>query len=302
MHIQWIKAQLLCCRLQAMQIKWGWARFCMILLRHELYTLPLEVIGNEHEVRMDRGLLNLPHATQCLVMEASSQPPEDKQSPRIKDGTIWSVSLPTVTSVVVLQSTGLLLDCRRTSSPGTDIRTMVLPMLTWSLMPTMFVFFQRICFSCSYTRYPEMMTRFSVCRYSQGYHVQNSWRRLPEPWRTSGDPGISLGECQLPHWTQVATNAHPASGIPIYSLYKQHQPLTMSSLWRSHHITRLDTWLNAFFPDQQKPWIVSSWRHGTFLVTGGQRIRPHRCCIQAWSLTACHQYAFVVIGSSQPPF
>ena len=49
----------------------------------QIVTLPLEVMGNEWEVRTGRSSLNLPHATRHLVMEASSQlPPEDEQALR----------------------------------------------------------------------------------------------------------------------------------------------------------------------------------------------------------------------------
>ena len=103
-----IIAQSLRCRSDEIwaQVSLAWS---MALLVRELQTLPLEVIGNEREVRMGRSSRNLPHGTRHLMMEMSSQPPpEGKQSPRQQnDGTSSSSTLPTVTYVIGLPSNDL---------------------------------------------------------------------------------------------------------------------------------------------------------------------------------------------------
>ena len=71
---------------------------------------------NEREMRTDKSSLNLPHATQHLVMtEASSQlPAQDKHSPMWqKDGTTSSFSRPTLTSAISLASIGLACSVQR---------------------------------------------------------------------------------------------------------------------------------------------------------------------------------------------
>ena len=60
---------------------------------------------------------------------------------------------------------GSLQDFWSTSSPGLDIRTLVLPMLTWSPFPSMLAF-QRISLSCSSSSDSLMMSRLSACRFS----------------------------------------------------------------------------------------------------------------------------------------
>ena len=181
---------------------------------------------NEREMRTDRSSLNLPHATQHLVMtEASSQlPAQDKHSPMWqKDGTTSSFSRPTLTSAISLASIGLacsvqsfhlklasgfrrpdmplhslwiqleqpphkmvfvptrlrhtlqgsLPDFWSTSSPGPNIRTLVLPVLTRNSFPSISVF-QGISFS-NPSGVSVIMIRSSAYRFSQGHPVRNAW-------------------------------------------------------------------------------------------------------------------------------
>ena len=68
-------------RLTEQQSKWchivtrrmSLTNLLFLQLTHELSTLPQELTGNEREVGTGRGSLNLPHTTQHLVMEVSSQ-------------------------------------------------------------------------------------------------------------------------------------------------------------------------------------------------------------------------------------
>ena len=61
------------------------------------------------------------------------------------------------------------------SSCSPDIRALVLPMLTWSPLPSM-LDFQRISFSWSSPSDSEMRTRSFAYRFFKGNNVQNSWK------------------------------------------------------------------------------------------------------------------------------
>ena len=75
---------------------------------------------------------------------------------------------------------------------------------------------------------------------------------------------------------------------------------SIASLRRGHQTTRPSSPPNSFL-DQQRPYTVSCWWHGTFNVTGVKCIWRQWCCHQAWSQTACHRCTLVVIRDSQPP-
>ena len=69
-----------------------------------------------------------------------------------------------------------LTDFWSTSSPGPQIRTLCLPMLTCNPFPSMLVF-QRISFCCNSSSNSVMTTRSSAYRFSQGHPVWHIWER-----------------------------------------------------------------------------------------------------------------------------
>ena len=52
------------------QVSFAWS---MTLLTYELWTLLLEVMGNERDVRLGKGSLNLPNGTRHHAIESNSQ-------------------------------------------------------------------------------------------------------------------------------------------------------------------------------------------------------------------------------------
>ena len=133
-----------------------------------------------------------------------------------------------------------------------DIRTLVLPKLTRSPLPST-LHFQSIRLYWHSPSESEMMMRSAAYRYFQGCPVRNSWEKASrtvmykfrrECWWT---PAFTLTNL----FTQITINTHSASDIFVYAPYEVHQP----------------------FPDWQRPCAVSCGRHGAFLVADAQWIR-----------------------------
>ena len=95
-----------------------------------------------------------------------------------------------------------------TYNQGPNIRTLVLPMLTWSPFPSILVF-QMSSVCCNSSSNSVMITRSSACRFSQG----RPWRLrrgILEPWRAIRAQGRALVNAHFhPElFTQVAPTTH----------------------------------------------------------------------------------------------
>ena len=105
--------------------------------------------------------------------------------------------------------------------------------------------------------------------------------------------------CHTHIFTLVATNTH-SSRIFMHALYVAYQPLINAEVGRAYEVTRLGTLPNTFFRST-KACTLSCWRHGIFLLGGMQWIWRLWRCGKAWNMIACHRWALVVVGRSEPP-
>ena len=129
-----------------------------------------------------------------------------------------------------------------------DIRTLVLPMVTRSPFPSMLVFLM-ISFSCSSSSVSVMVSRSSACRFSQGHPIRNS---LEWAFRTVMN---HRGLRQEPWWTLTFTlnfllGLHPARTLLLAFSYMLCMSCTRYSSAlssrRAHQMTRLGAWSDAF--------------------------------------------------------
>ena len=93
----------------------------------------------------------------------------------------------------------------------------------------------------------------------------------------------------------------PTCTLPVAFSY-------MLCMSRTSHLsmpepTRWHVWVNNGMPlpHQHMSCTVTYWWQKTFLIAGKQWILHLWCCVQAWSQSACHWFASVVIKRSQPP-
>ena len=137
-----------------------------------------------------------------------------------------------------------LSDFWSTSGPGPDIRTLVLPILTQSLFPSMLVF-KRISFSC-------------ILYETHG-------RRLPEQWWPVGESGKSLGEHPFSHWT-----LNSGCNQRVLCTYNFHTCLAwFAGAFLNGKLAKSPPrWHSGYTLEWQRPCTVSWWWHGTVLVTG----------------------------------
>ena len=123
------------------------------------------------------------------------------------------------------------------SSPGPDIRTLVLPKSTQSSFPFK-LDFQVISFVCSFSSNSVMVWGSSAYKISHWHPVRNPWMIATRTMiNTINIRGLRQAlintHFQTENLTQVAINTHSASGIFIHGLHEPHQPLLNAKLAKS---------------------------------------------------------------------